>query len=128
MTDTLLAFTALGIVLGAGFLWVQAIKQVSIPSNRGLYLTAILTALCCAVFAFQGSPGWIGGIAAGLALLVCVFFLLTFAISAQKLGSKAIKVGDQIPAFNATTAEGESFDSTSLAGTPVLLKFFRGHW
>jgi len=37
-------------------------------------------------------------------------------------------VGDQIPYFTAIDDEGVRFESDALAGTPVLIKFFRAHW
>lgn len=128
MTSTSFALIALTIIVCAGVLWARAIQSVSIPQNRGLYLAAAASALVLAIAALSGNPGWLSGIAAGLALVASVFFLLTFAISAQKLSGNAIQVGDNIPVFDAVTAEGERFESSSLSGNPTLIKFFRGHW
>jgi peroxiredoxin len=50
------------------------------------------------------------------------------SISRQQLGDDAIAVGSTIPSFTATDEHGKIFDSQSLAGQPVLIKFFRGHW
>ena len=40
---------------------------------------------------------------------------------------KAIQVGDTIPRFTAPDGRGETFDSASLNGHLVLIKFFRAH-
>ena len=39
-----------------------------------------------------------------------------------------LQVGATIPAFDALDEHGERFDSASLEGHPVLIKFFRAHW
>jgi peroxiredoxin len=59
---------------------------------------------------------------------VSAFFLFSIAIGDQKLADDAIQVGATIPAFTATDEHGHTFDSQSLAGHPVLIKFFRAHW
>ena len=128
MTSTILALIALAIIIGIGVFWVRAIRAVQVPENRGAYLTAAAIALILSIVALSGNASWFGNVAAGLALFASALFCFTFAISAQKLGVDAIKVGDSLPAFSAVTASGENFDSTSLAGSPVLIKFFRGLW
>lgn len=56
--------------------------------------------------------------------------LFFFLLSQRKtpIGKLAVKVGDRLPAFAAVESTGEPFDSGSLHGQRVLLKFFRGHW
>ena len=39
-----------------------------------------------------------------------------------------VAVGDELPRFKATTADGDVFDSASLRGQRILLKFYRGEW
>ncbi len=63
---------------------------------------------------------WAVGV--GVSLLYLIF------TGAQKVSDTMINVGDQIPAFTGTNDEGETFDSSSLSGSRVLIKFFRGHW
>ena len=57
-----------------------------------------------------------------------MFFAFTVAIGKQKVGDRAIRVGDTIPDFTALDEFGQTFDSSALAGHPVLIKFFRAHW
>ena len=40
----------------------------------------------------------------------------------------AIQVGDVLPSFEGIDEFGESFNSESLQGQLVLIKFFRAHW
>ena len=63
-----------------------------------------------------------------ISLLAAALLLLTVMIGGQKVGDKAIQIGMTIPAFTAPDEQGRTFDSAALAGNPVLIKFFRGHW
>ena len=128
MTGTYLGFTSLAVAATSLVLWVRAFKQVAIPKNRGIYIATWVVAATLGVAALSGEPGWLGGIPAGLGIFASAFFLLTAAIGGQKVGDVAIKVGATIPDFTATDEHGEIFDSQSLAGHPVLIKFFRAHW
>jgi peroxiredoxin len=54
---------------------------------------------------------------------------MTIYVSPQTLDTaRSIKVGDTIPHFTATDGNGNTFDSASLQGHLVLIKFFRAHW
>ncbi len=110
------------------YLWIRALKRVEIPENRGGFILAWVVAAGLGVTALAGEPGWLGGVPAGLTVFASSFLLLTIAIGGQKVGDKAIQVGATIPQFTATDEYGETFESVSLAGHPVLIKFFRGHW
>ncbi len=46
----------------------------------------------------------------------------------KNVAAKAVAVGDIIPSFSAPDEDGTIFNSASLAGSPALIKFFRGHW
>jgi hypothetical protein len=128
MTDAILGFSSLGvIVLSAGF-WIRSLRRVEIPKNRGFYVATWLIAGALGVTAVLGTPGWLGGIPAASGIFASLFFLGAFAIGGQKVGEEAIRVGAPIPDFTATDEHGSTFDSKSLAGHPVLIKFFRGHW
>ena len=63
-----------------------------------------------------------------LAVLAGSFFCLLVFISPQKVADDAIAVGERLREFTAQDANGEVFSMSSVAGKPVLLKFFRGHW
>ena len=87
MTDTYLGLTSLVITAISVRLWFRALVRVEIPKNRGPFVAAWGIAAGLAVTALLGEPGWLGGIAAGLALLPAGFFPFSVAISRQKLGA-----------------------------------------
>jgi cytochrome oxidase Cu insertion factor (SCO1/SenC/PrrC family) len=78
--------------------------------------------------AFAAGPGWLGGALAALTVAGGSVFLATLAISRQVGGSGAFRVGERVPDFTAPDESGAPFNLSSLAGRPLLLKFFRGHW
>lgn len=128
MGDLSMGLASLVVAAVSTCLWILALKRVAIPKNRGGFVAAWLVATGLGVAALAGEPGWLGGIPAGLAVVASAFFLLTIAIGGQRVGDDAIRVGDTIPRFSAADEHGQTFDSASLAGHPVLIKFFRGHW
>jgi hypothetical protein len=128
MSDMYLGLASLVVVAISVRLWIRAIGRVEIPKNRGGFVTACVVATGLGVTALAGEPGWLGGIPAGIAVFASTFFLLTVAIGGQKVAGDAIQLGAVIPSFAATDEHGQTFDSASLAGHPVLIKFFRGHW
>ena len=124
---------ALGIVallgaVGSGVLWFRAMGAVGLPANRSGFVAAWICAGALGIVAMAQEPGWFGGIASVLSVMGASFFLFTIAISRQQVNTDAISVGATLPDFSAADERGEPFDSSSLAGHPVLIKFFRGHW
>ena len=128
MTDTYLGFAYLFLMLVSGVLWFRAAGRVALPKNRSRYVFSWVVAALLGVLALAGEPGWLGGAPAALGTFFACFGLLTVSISRQKLAADAITVGLSIPHFSAPDEHGETFDSSILAGHPVLIKFFRGHW
>jgi cytochrome oxidase Cu insertion factor (SCO1/SenC/PrrC family) len=86
-------------------LWFRQIGQVDIPEDRTTYVIFFLSAAALGVGAFVAGVRWFGGVAAALAIIIGSFF-----------------------PFTALDENGEVFESTTLAGNPALIKFFRGHW
>ena len=66
--------------------------------------------------------------AAVLSIVIGSFFPFSVAIGRQEVAANGIQVGDTIPHFTAVDEHGQLFDSESLHGQVVLMKFFRGHW
>jgi hypothetical protein len=127
-TGTKLGIGALVLALASLALWNHQTNQVDIPENRAAFVAAFLTAAALGVAAFVKRPGWIGGIAAVPAIFIGLLLPFTMAISRQEVATGGIQVGDTLPHFTAPDDRGELFDSASLRGQPVLIKFFRGHW
>ena len=128
MRGTLLGIASLLMVAGSGAWWFRLMHQVAIRGRRGLVLTAMGVALTGALISLSWHPGWIGGLAALLALLGSSLFLALAGLSRQERRHPAVSVGDPMPAFESVDAEGLPWSSGVLAGRPYLLKFFRGHW
>ncbi|MEM1436686.1 MAG: hypothetical protein AAGG11_21735 [Pseudomonadota bacterium] len=123
-----LGLAALALVVGSGVLWFRAARVVALPENRSFYVAVWFAGVVLAGLSLIGSPGWVGGIAALVALLGGALLLFTVAISRQRIGDASIRPGSRIPEFSAPDEHGTHFESSSLAGQPLLLKFFRGHW
>ncbi len=128
MSDTLLGFASLAVIAVSIAIWIRAVARVEIPENRGFFVAAWVVAMALGIAALLGEPGWLGGVPAGLGIFASMFLLFTVAIGDQKVGERAIQVGATIPHFTATDEHKQIFDSQSLAGHPVLIKFFRAHW
>ena len=118
------------LVVAASFaLWIRAFRRVAIPQNRTPYVLSWLIGGALGVIALLLSEsGDLSRIPAWFAVITAAILLFTVSISRQKLGANAIRVGDRIPAFSATDEHGELFDSRSLNGHLLLIKFFRAHW
>ena len=127
-TGTKLAIVGLVFALGGMALWSYHIRQVDIPENRALFVALFLSAAALGVAAFVKGTSWRGGLAAAPAIFIGLFVPFTIAISAQQVAATAIQVGDTLPHFTAPDENGELFDSNSLSGHIVLIKFFRAHW
>jgi uncharacterized oligopeptide transporter (OPT) family protein len=127
-TGTKLAFLAFGLALACTALWMYQVRQVDIPEDRTAFVLMFLVAAGLGVAALVKGAGWIGGLPAGLAIFLGLFLPFTIAVSPQEAAARAIQVGDTMPHFTATEASGEAFDSESLNGHLLLIKFFRAHW
>lgn len=125
---TLLGFASLALALLTAAVWFRQIEQVDIPENRIVFVLLFVGAVALAIGGFVVRTRWFGAIPAVLAIVFSGFFLLTMGISRQEVATTGIQVGQTIPAFTALDMNGESFDSASLQGKTVLMKFFRGHW
>ena len=122
----MIALLALLLVLTATIAWAVAAYRLTMPSNRTPFIAAwSCGAVIGAAVLWLDLPGR-GAAIAALALGSILLFLA--AVSRQKLAAGAIEVGATMPAFVGLDQNGETFDSASVAGTPLLLKFFRGHW
>lgn len=125
---TKLGIVALVLAIGCAAFWNHQTRQVDIPENRIAFVAVFVTAVFLGVAAFFRGAGWLGRIAAVLAICIGSLVPLTMAVSRQDPAANAIRVGDTIPAFSAPDDRGELFDSERLRGHPVLIKFFRAHW
>jgi len=73
-------------------------------------------------------PGAIGYGIAGIALAVSAFFFLLTFMTRLPDRRAAVAVGRRAPDFDALDCDGNELSLAALAGSRVLLKFFRGTW
>ena len=125
---TPLAFGALVLAIAGALSWFATNASVGIPENRSPFVALWLSAAALGVYAIVKSKGWLGRLVSVPAIVIGLFLTFTVAISPQAVASGAIQVGDMLPAFTAVDDAGETFDSETLRGHPVLIKFFRAHW
>ena len=125
---TKLGFIALGLAVAFAFGWFRVNQVVGIPEDRTLFVVGWVAAVLFGIAAFVRGTRWFGGIAAVVAIVIGVFLPFTVSISKQDVGAGAIQVGDVLPQFEAIDEFGETFNSESLQGQLVLIKFFRAHW
>lgn len=125
---TSLGFLALVLAFTTVALWFRQIEQVAIPEDRSVFIFFFLCAVALGIASFVVGTRWFGAVAAIFAIFIGSLLPFTVAISSQELSREAISVGDTIPQFTALDEHGQLFDSRSLAGHIVLIKFFRAHW
>tara|TARA_R110002049_G_scaffold9747_21_gene48912 strand:+ start:4337 stop:5131 length:795 start_codon:yes stop_codon:yes gene_type:complete len=128
-TGTKLGFAALVLAVGTTVLWFYMTGTVGLPGSRAGFVIAWLGAVALGIFAYIRGTSIVGALPPALGVLISGVLLFTVYISPQVLDTaKTIKVGDTIPHFTAPDGHGETFDSDSLHGQLVLIKFFRAHW
>ena len=129
MSGTILGLLGLVILSVTGARWWRLIQQVRIPRDTRAYVAACSAALLCGLLAFALGTGFVGGVAAALAILGGGAFLALSAAKRQRATEPPLlRVGTPIEGFVATDDDGRPFALASLRGRPFLLKFFRGHW
>jgi hypothetical protein len=109
--------------------WFHLTGQVALPSDRTGFALVFLLCAVLGVLAFIKRTSWLGAVPPLFAIVVGLFFPGTMLISEQIISPDAAnEVGDRIPRFTSIDDAGVEFDSRSLNGHLVLIKFFRAHW
>jgi hypothetical protein len=124
----LLAGLAAALVATMGAIWFRRAMAVQLPERFAGFGAAMAAGVVLGATALGSHPGWLGGALACLAIAGGALFLATLAISAQKGGSGSFQVGRAVPDFSAPDESGAPVALASFMGSPLLLKFFRGHW
>ena len=128
-TGTKIALVAAVIAAVTARYWFYLAAEVSLPTDRTGFVIVFLAAAAMGIYALIKRTSWLGAIPAVFAIVVGAFLPFTVSISAQivERGS-VIEVGDSIPRFTSIDGQGRAFDSSSLNGHLILIKFFRAHW
>jgi peroxiredoxin len=101
-------------------------NRASLRPRREQLLMVLAVALAGAGFLLR--PGIAGYALGGIALVPALLFLLATSTSGLPDQKLAVAVGQPAPDFAVTDADGRPFRLSELAGSPVLLKFYRGYW
>jgi len=88
----------------------------------------MILALALAVAGFVVGPGIPGYVIGGIAIVPALLFLFGTFTSGLPSQTPAVVVGTAAPDFSLVDADGRPFRLSELAGSPVLLKFYRGYW
>jgi hypothetical protein len=128
MNALLLAILAATLEAGLWAYWFLLIRRVSVPDDRRLYVLAHVCGLGLGLVSLALGSGPTVHFFGALAVVGAAGFLALRAQSAQPRLVPAVAPGDPILDFTLRDHRGRPFDSASLRGRPVLLKFFRGHW
>jgi len=113
----------------AAWYWFRLTESVALPDDRTVFVLVFLGCVGLGVAAFVKRTSWLGALPPLFAIAVGLFFPFTMMISEQVVSPEvAIEVGDTIPRFTSIDDKGAEFDSRSLNGHLVLIKFFRAHW
>jgi len=124
----LIALAAFAVMAATTATWFKRIQQVAIPDNRMGFLSMWLLAAMLGVSSFfVAGAGVLSGLLGALAALVGAGFLVLYALGKQG-EDHPITVGDGMPDFTALDDTRSLYKSSVLDGSPVLIKFFRGHW
>ena len=124
----IISLLAFAVMVATTATWFKRIEQVAIPDNRlGFLAMWLLAALLGVSSFFTAGAGWLSGIFAAVGILVGGGFLVLYALGKQG-EDQPIQVGDSMPAFTALDGDKNLYDSSVLNDSPVLIKFFRGHW
>jgi len=121
----LLAFVVVAISMGH---WFLRIRRVDVPRDRRAYVASWLLGAALGIGALVEGAGWVGGVPAFVAIVVGSIASLLVFVSPQRVAADAIRVGEALRDFTAPDEFGNAFSIAEVAGKPVLLKFFRGHW
>jgi len=119
---------ALGLVVGTVAAYVPQVKALRVPLRPVGYQVAMVLGILLALIGFVKEPGLLSGMAASLAILAGGSFLFITLTSGLPEKLPSAGVGQSAPDFTARDSDGKNFTLSSLEGSTVLLKFFRGYW
>ena len=128
-TGTKIGLAAFVLALVTARYWFYLASEVALPESRVWFVVAFLLAASLGVYAFVKRTSWLGAIPPIGAIVIGLFLPFTIAVSSQSVeANRVIAVGDTMPSFLAVDGSNNAFDSSSLNGHLVLIKFFRAHW
>lgn len=121
------AIAALGLPVVFAMLTLRPSPRTSENLPLVLFITAIGVMIACWEQFIVESSGWgptLVALAAGSIFLLYVSWYSRFG----RFDSSSLMVGSKLPEFSLKDLDGNTFDSSSLAGSPAAVVFYRGNW
>lgn len=128
MSGLFFAGCAAALTAGAGVYWFSLVKRVALGEHRWLVNVVMAGGAVLGLLALGQGTGVAGGVLAGASVAVGALYFGLLALAGQSTQRPAVAIGERMPEFTAPDHEGKPFSFASLAGHPVLIKLFRGHW
>jgi peroxiredoxin len=117
--------------LGLPIIFAKLMMRPSARTSDNLPLLLLITAAGLLIAGWEqfieGTSGWgptLVAAAAATIFLMYVFWYSRFG----RFDSSSLMVGSKLPQFSLTDLDGSVFDSSSLAGSPTVVLFYRGNW
>jgi len=117
--------------LGLPIIFAQLTLRPAPRTSENLPLLLFVTAVGVLVAGWEQfiveASGWaptIVALVAGAIFLLYVFWYSRFG----RFDSSSLMVGGKLPEFSLSDLAGNSFNSSSLAGSPAAIIFYRGNW
>jgi len=128
LSPPLLSFLALGIVFATWGVYLSTIPKNTVPAKLLPSVALQTLGAASAVFAMVRQPSVTVIVPSAMALMMASLFLYLLSQRKTPIGKITVAVGESLPPLSLQTIDGGNFESASLAGKRVLLKFFRGSW
>ncbi len=124
----ILAFVGLGIALLVWVFYLADIAKNTVSKMPVVSIALQVGAVAAAAIAVARSPSALVIAPSVFALTLGGLFLFLITQRKTPVGDIRVGVGDSLLPFAAKNSDGSNFESASLAGRRILLKFFRGGW
>tara|TARA_R110002096_G_scaffold171490_1_gene344323 strand:+ start:70 stop:462 length:393 start_codon:yes stop_codon:yes gene_type:complete len=128
VSPQLLAVIALGIAVATWAVYLVAIAKNTLSGLPWTSMALMLAALGGGALAIAWQPTAPVIVPAAVGITMSGLFLWLLSVRKTPVGEINVSVGDTLLPFAAQRGDGSQFQSDSLAGQRVLLKFFRGSW
>lgn len=123
-----MAGAALAAVVTSWLMYLRSIPRGGVARRPVGHVLTHLLGIGLAATALATTPTAPVAVPAAGGLVLGVAFLGLLSLRKTPLGSLKVAVGDPLLPFRCQDSDGAWFESSSLQGQRVLLKFFRGSW
>ena len=126
--SAVLAGASLAAVVTSWLVYLRSIPRGGVARRPVGHVLTHLLGIDLAVAALTTTPTVPVAVPAASGLILGAAFLGLLSQRKTPLGSLKVAVGDPLLPFRCQDSDGAWFESSSLDGQRILLKFFRGSW